>query len=148
MKITPSPSTLGNQAWTGAISESLVQYRLNRYGFPTVSAGLQLPYDLITEVHGHYFKVQVKSSNVLTHQKKPVYRYQITCGKNKLPYPPGSVDMFAFVASDLEMCHFVLASDVPKQQTLRFDGGVFCVSEQDASLETTLSSLLAQRCPQ
>lgn len=148
MKIPPSPSTINNQSWAGAVSESLVQYRLNKYGFPTVAAGLQLPYDLITEVHGQYYKVQVKGATQMPPAKphhKPVHRFQLGCGANKSPYPLELVDIFAFVASDLERIIFIPADEVIKQKTMRFDSTSFSEAEQTASLEKTLDHLMKRR---
>ena len=145
MIVPPSPSTIGSQTWLGAVAESLTQYRLNRYGFPTFQAGNQLPYDLVTEVHGIHLKVQVKSASMLA-KKTPgcsdVHRFQLFQGKLKVPYLPGSVDLFAFVASDLELIHFMLPSEIPAQKTMRIKSARFNKIEEGASLDRCLSSLL------
>ncbi len=150
MKIPPSPSTVGRQSWTGSVSENLVQYRLNRFGFPTVMAGGQLAHDLVTEVHGQYYSVQVKGAVMMakpTPGCKDVHRFQITQGKLKENYKAGAIDIFAFVASDLEMVHFIPADFVPKQQTFRLDSRLFNVNDQENSLDYTLTYLMSLRSP-
>jgi len=131
-----------SNVFNGYVAETLVQYRLLSFGFNVFPCTGQSEYDLIAEIGGIFVRIQVKSA--LPEKKRrgrARYNFLPTRGLKKVAYSDGEVDVFAFVARDLERVVFRVAHDTGKS-AIHMMPEDFSKEIEKHSLEKAISDLL------
>jgi len=119
---------------TGLVSETLVHYKLLRWGHDAVSMSQDFAYDLLV-LDDAPIRIQVKS----TAKKPPAgsHQFRLCRGADK-KYSPGDYDILALVALDLERVHFTLYLD---QLTVRVPFSKLGTEDEHHSWLAALDSL-------
>ncbi len=95
--------------------EFVAAAELTLQGFDVSVAGEKLAYDLVADLNGRLFKVQVKAASFNADRQS--YRFctnrcsHKAAGKSR-PYTDDDVDLFAFVAIDIRAVAFFAVRDV------------------------------------
>ena len=89
----------------GTVAEQLVRYKLLRFGEEVVAVEHDNPYDLYCI--SRHLKIQVKATECPSPSRPNTYRFNCKKGSYASKYyEPGEVDVFAFVALDVEQVLF------------------------------------------
>lgn len=109
----------------GKSGEYLVCSNLLKQGFDCFLSAYELPYDIVAEKNGIFYKIQVKSttSTISTTKTKDVYRFGIRHGKGNLKRFD-KYDYFAFVALDIMKVAFL-----SKEQLLNNNNQILTIAE-------------------
>ena len=111
----------------GKAGEYLVCADLILHGHIAFPSEQGLPYDVVAEIEGKLFKVQVKTTRKPKNnpQRKsdiPVYLFGVgrngSMGRNK-KYLNGQVDIFALVALDTKVVAYINANDIKSTMIFR-----------------------------
>ena len=99
----------------GMAAEHLVAAHLILQGYPAHIASAGSPYDVIAEAEHRLWRVQVRSTRIPRsnrHYRKPVYRFSLRRGKGGHQCSGEGVDVYAFVALDINTIAYLLKADV------------------------------------
>lgn len=143
---TPDADERDRRTRLSKAGEFLAAAELTTQGFDVSVAGEKLAYDLLADLNGRLFKVQVKAASFNADRQS--YRFctnrcsHKAAGKSR-PYTSEDVDLFAFVAVDIRAVAFFAAADV-------VDGGIVDLTRasfQHAGIaETTLRRSVERVC--
>lgn len=125
-----------NNVQLGSIAETLVQYKLLRWGYDAIQVSQDYAYDLLI-VQDRPIRVQVKST--LKIYGSSSYQFKTTRGSGATKaYKASHYDILACVALDIErvlfMCH-------TPQKTIRVRPNKFTASTEMESWQRSLDSL-------
>jgi hypothetical protein len=131
-----------SNVFNGYVAETLVQYRLLSFGHNCFPCTGQSEYDLIAEIGGIFVRIQVKSA--LPEKKRrgrARYNFFPSRGQEKVAYSKDMIDVFAFVARDLERIVFRIAHDTGKGAVHMYPED-FSAEGEKKSLVKAISALL------
>lgn len=138
----PGTLRVGN-VFNGFVAETLVQYRLLSFGYNVFPCAGQGEYDLIADIDGIFVRVQVKSAlpeKARSGRGSPRYNFFASRGLHKVAYAEGIVDIFAFVARDLERIVFKAAHEVDKT-AVHIPPEIFTKEHEIETLKTSMDCL-------
>jgi hypothetical protein len=105
----------------GTVGEQLVRYKLLRWGYDAIIMEQGSKYDILVMKDQKPIRLQVKSAKSLYSQTRNDkfklynhYRFNTSFGRNGSLYTTNDVDLFAFVALDIEQ---ILFTEVPTIKT-------------------------------
>jgi hypothetical protein len=109
----------------GKAGEYLVCADLILKGHVAFPSEQGLPYDVIAQINGRLYKIQVKTTRgprPVPQRKEyiPAYLFHIRCGKGGIKqYGNDDVDIFALVALDTKCISYIPASDIRSTMIFR-----------------------------
>jgi hypothetical protein len=131
---------------TGTAGEYLVCADLLLKGYNAYLSTGQLPYDVILDVNGQLYKIQVKTTRQPTpvpQRKNRTDKYIVNirrCGKGgHKSYRDNEVDIFAIVAIDTKMIGYIKASEAKQTMFFLPENG-FIASNGKGGGKTVLSA--------
>ena len=105
----------------GAVAESMVQTELYQQGCAVSVPASEEPYDLIADVEGELFKVQVKSMFTRESNGKTRYRAELrpTSRDGKARYSNDNVDAFALYNASYNQVYWLWFDEAPATEACR-----------------------------
>lgn len=113
--------TISKELQIGKAGEHLVCCDLIKQGFSAFLADQGLSYDVVVDVNGRLYRIQVKTTSALVDLPKAtrIYRFNIARGRGAiLRFTPSVADYFAFVALDILEVAYVPISQMTARSGL------------------------------